>query len=132
MSHGDISKIESGKQPRPSGPKLAAYAKVLGVTAEWLMTEEGPRGRPPEGSPDRDPPDPGPARAEAIRALREAGVVSEAAIAEVRAYPGSPEFTFLEWCERLIFAELHAERVGKGLRSKVLRGERHGETKEKR
>ena len=45
--NSDVSRIETGKMPRPSGPKLAAYAQVLRVATEWLMTGEGPRERVP-------------------------------------------------------------------------------------
>lgn len=40
-SHANIIRIESGQQPKPGAEKIAGYAKVLGVSPEWLLTGEG-------------------------------------------------------------------------------------------
>ena len=44
LSKGAVSMIESGNRPDPSGSTVAALAKVLGVSADWLLsgTEPGP------------------------------------------------------------------------------------------
>lgn len=106
-SHADVSKIEMGKQPRPSGPKLAAYAKVLGVSAEWLMTGEGPRARS-RAEPNVDVDDAYPARASAIARMR--GLVSDAAIATVRADQNLGGLSEAEWVEELLRADRLAKK----------------------
>ncbi len=44
LSKGAVSMIESGNRPDPSGSTVAALARVLGVSADWLLsgTEPGP------------------------------------------------------------------------------------------
>lgn len=37
-----ISTYESGKRKEPAAPYLVKLSKALGVTAEWLLTGEGP------------------------------------------------------------------------------------------
>lgn len=108
-SHGDVSKIEQGKQPRPSGPKLAAYAKVLGVSSEWLMTGEGPRERradAAERTVELD--DPYPTRADAIARMK--GAVSDEAIATVRGVQNLGGLTVQEWVDELLRADRLARK----------------------
>ncbi len=42
LSGGVVSMIESGNRKDPSGSTVAALAKVLGVSADWLLTGAEP------------------------------------------------------------------------------------------
>lgn len=42
LSGGVVSMIESGNRKDPSGSTVAALARVLGVTADWLLTGSEP------------------------------------------------------------------------------------------
>lgn len=106
MSHADVSKIEAGKQPRPNGPKLVAYAKVLGVSPEWLLSGTGPKARLSGEEPDAN--DPYPARAAAIARMR--GLVSEESIATVRGDQLLGSLTEAEWVEELLRADRLARK----------------------
>lgn len=107
-SHANVIRIESGQQPKPGAEKIAGYAKVLGVSPEWLLTGEGsmhPAPRP-ETSVDLD--DPYPARAAAIVRMR--GLVSDDAIARVRADQLLGALDETEWVEELLRADRIARK----------------------
>lgn len=102
----DVSRIENGKQGTPGYDKIRALAAVLGVSAEWLWDGSGPR-EPSPREPDAD--DPYPARAAAIVRMR--GLVSESAIARVRADQLLGALSEAEWVEELLRAD-RIERKG--------------------
>lgn len=85
---------------------LGALAKALGVSPEWLLTGEGPRVRA-EATVDAE--DPYPARAAAVARMR--GLVSESAIARVRADQLLGSLDEAEWVEELLRAD-RIERKG--------------------
>jgi len=106
VSQGHISHAESGKRQELGPTVLGALARALEVSPEWLLTGEGPRVRY-AASTDAD--DPYPARAAAIVRMR--GLVSESAIARVRADQLLGALSEAEWVEELLRAD-RIERKG--------------------
>jgi transcriptional regulator with XRE-family HTH domain len=101
----DVSRIENGKQGTPGFDKIKALAEALGVSPQWLWDGDGPRVRS-EAIVDHD--DPYPQRGAAIARMR--GLVSEQAIATVRADHNLGTLTEAEWVEELLRAERLAKK----------------------
>ena len=105
VSAGQIGHLEKGSRDNPERETSVAIAAALEVGVEWLLTGNNPR-VPHEDLVDAG--DPYPARAAAITRMR--GLVSEQAIATVRADHNLGTLTEAEWVEELLRADRLARK----------------------